>query len=290
MRCVRVADWRIHMTVKTTTKQLGGMRVVDAKKGKRIGKVRSFVFHPREKRCIGILVKRPDAALMFHRKDLFVALDGFHVEDDQIVVHDDPAATDKGAIKSLGVDWDSCVIWVGMPAVTKSGDQLGYISSVSFDAETGVVESFTTEDGAANDLILGKRVIPVRYIKGFRKGQGVPLVQTDDADADSESVECGSVLVADEALDVPVDGGAAAAAGKAAAVVTHKAKSGAARAKAAASEKAEKAKPVARVAARKTGEAVEAGSFAVGRQLGRASGMFAAFKEEFDKASKGEDS
>ena len=99
-----------------------------------------------------------------------------------------------------------------------------------------------------------------------------------------------SILVADEALDASASGGVAAAAGKATAVVTHKAKSGAAKAKAAAAEKTAKAKPAVRTAARKTGEAVEAGSFAVGRQIGRASGMFAAFKEEFDKASKGEDS
>ena len=42
-------------------------------------------------------------------------------------------------------------------------------------------------------------------------------------------------------------------------------------------------------AAKKTGKAVEAGSFAVGKQLGKASGMFAAFKEEYDKAAHGGD-
>ena len=101
-----------------TTKELPNRRVVDGKRGKRIGKVRRFVFHPSEKRCIGFLVKRPDAALMFHRKDLFVALGGFDIDvDGDIVVHDDASATDRGAIKALGVDWDACVIWVGMPVI-----------------------------------------------------------------------------------------------------------------------------------------------------------------------------
>ena len=95
--------------------------------------------------------------------------------------------------------------------------------------------------------------------------------------------------MSDEVLDLPVEGGAAAAAGKATAVVADKAKRGAAKAKAAASEQAERAKPTVAKVAKRTGEAVDAGTFAVGRQLGRASGMFAAFKEEFDKASKGED-
>ena len=279
------------MSTITTTKELDGMRVVDAKKGRRIGKVRSFVFHPREKRCIGFLVRRPDAALMFHRKDLFVSLGGFHIADGQVVVHDDTSATDKGAIRALGVDWDACVLWVGMPVMTKSGSQLGYVRDVSFDRETGEVESLSTEDGATSDLILGRRVVPARFIRGFRKGQGVPLVQAGAYEGEeiADDAELGAVLVSDEALDLSAEGGAAAAAGKATAVVAHKARKGAARAKAVASEKTGKAKPAARAVAKKTGEAVEAGSFAVGKQLGRASGMFAAFKEEFDKAAKGEE-
>lgn len=274
-----------------TTKQLGGLRVVDDKKGKRIGKVRSFVFHPTERRCVGMLVRRPDAALMFHRKDLFVSLSGFHVEDGLIVVHSDPTATDKGAVRDLGVDLDACVIWVGMPVVTQSGESLGFVDVVAFDFDSGMVKSLSTENGATSDVILGKRVIPARYVKGFRKGMGAALVQVDDQaqQHDPGDLECGAILVSDEALDAHVEGGAAAAAGKATAVVTHKAKKGAAKAKAVAVGKAEKAKPAAQKVAKRTGEAVEAGSFAVGKQLGKASGMFAAFKEEFDKASKGGD-
>ena len=275
----------------TTTKKLANRRVIDSKRGKRIGKVRRFVFHPSEKRCIGLLVKRPDAALMFHRKDLFVALDGFEVnEDGDLVVIDDPAATDKGAVKALGVNWDRCVIWVGMPVMTASGELLGFVDEVSFDRKTGVVHSVTTENGAANDAIVGKRTIPASYVKGFRRGQGMALVeagayQGEDPD---EQVERGAIMVSDDAADLAVQGGVAAAAGKATAVAADKAKKGAAKAKKVATERIEEAKPGAQKLANAAGEAVEAGSFALGKQLGKASGMFAAFKEEFDKASRGE--
>ena len=47
------------------------------KPSKRVGKVRHFVFHPKARRVVGFTVKRPDIALMAHRSDLFVALDGF---------------------------------------------------------------------------------------------------------------------------------------------------------------------------------------------------------------------
>ena len=225
-----------------TTKELANRRVVDGKKGKRIGKVRLFVFHPFEKRCIGLLVKRPDAALMFHRKDLFVALDGFSVDaDGALVVHDDPAATDRGAIKALGVDWDACVIWVGMPVMTSGGEVLGFVDTVSFDSETGIVSSLTTENGAANDAIVGKRTIPAEYVKGFRRGQGMALVQAGEYQGEdpNEHVERGAIMVADEALDLDVQGGVAAAAGKATAVVSNKAKKSVVKVKKVASKRIE---------------------------------------------------
>lgn len=275
-----------------TTKQLAGKRVVGGKKGKRIGKVRWFVFHPSEKRCIGLLVKRPDAALMFHRKDLFVALDGFHIDDEgDVVVHDDSDATERGAIKALGVNWEKCVIWVGMPVMTVGGEMLGFVDTVTFDRATGAVHSLTTENGAANDAILGKITIPGSYVKGFKRGQGVALVQAGEYQGETvdEQAERGAIIVSDEALDVSSRGGVAAAAGKATAVATAKAKNGATKARKVVAKRVDEAKPGAQKLAKAAGEAVESGSFAVGKQLGKASGMFAAFKEEFDKASRGED-
>ena len=52
-----------------------------SKKMKRIGKVHSFIFHPHKRRVVGFTVKRPDIALMMHRPDLFVAFDGFDIQE-----------------------------------------------------------------------------------------------------------------------------------------------------------------------------------------------------------------
>ena len=274
-----------------STKKLYGLRVVSGRNGKRIGKVRRFVFHPSERRCIGILVKRPDAALMFHRKDLFVTLDGFEIRGGEVVLSDEPRTTDSAALKALGVNWDKCVIWVGMPVMTESGDYLGYVEAVKFNRDSGVVDSLTTENGAANDAVLGKRTIPGNMVRGFRRGVGIALAPVGDYHGEEldQERELGAILVADEAIDIVAEGGVAAAAGKATAVVTDKAKKGVAKTKAVASEQVDRARPAAQRAAEKTGKAVEAGAFAAGKQLGRASGMFAAFKEEYKKASRGED-
>ena len=274
-----------------TTKELAGLKVFGGRKAKRIGKVRHFVFHPTEKRLVGFTVKRPDAALMFRRKDLFVALGGYDVIDEGLLVHDDPEATDRGACKALGIDWDTCVIWVGMPVITKSGDMLGYVSLVTFDEVTGKIESISTENGAASDALLGTRVIPAALVRGFKRGIGDAIAPMGayDGESETEETERGAILVDDAALELAAEGGAAAAAGRATAIATDKAKKVVGRANAATDQVVDQVKPTAKKVAEKTGAAVDAGMFAAGKQLGRASGMFSAFKDEFQKAMNEED-
>ena len=250
------------------------MRVIGGKKGtKRIGKVRRFVFHPKEKRVVGFVVKRPDLLWMFRRKDLFVAVSGYEIEDGRIVVSNDPAATNRAACKALGVDWDACVLWVGLPVMTEDGDALGVVGSVTFDRKTGVVDSVTTDSGATANALLGKREIPASLVKGFRRGMGAALAQTGAEGEESEEVVLGAILVAEEARDIAVEGGLAEKAGEATAVVVDKAHTA-----------VDKAKPVASAAAKKTGEVVNKGAYATGKQIAATKGMFSGFKEEYDKA------
>ena len=257
-----------------TTDELTGVRVIGGKKGtKRIGKVRRFVFHPKEKRVVGFVVKRPDLLWMFRRKDLFVAVSGYEIEDGRIVVSNDPAATNRAACKVLGVDWDACVLWVGLPVMTEDGDALGVVGSVTFDRKTGAVDSITTDSGATANALLGKREIPANLVKGFRRGMGAALAQTGAEGEESEEVVLGAILVAEEARDIAVEGGLAEKAGEATAVVVDKAHTA-----------VDKAKPVASAAAKKTGEVVNKGAYATGKQIAATKGMFSGFKEEYDKA------
>lgn len=241
---------------------------------KKMGRVRACVFHPSDKRCVGFIVKRPDLALMFHRKDLFVAYNGYDVVDGNIVVRDDPAATDKGACKALGINWDDCVLWVGLPVMCQDGTSFGIVGSVLFDAETGVIDSLMVSQGATANTLLGVRRVPLSMMRGFRRGMGAALT---GGSADDEA-ELGAILVDDAVRDLPVEGGVAEKAGQATAIVGDKAH-----------KAIDKVKPKASEAAAAAGEAVNKGAYATGRQLKRASGMFSAFKEEYDKARHGDE-
>lgn len=255
-----------------TTSELVGTRVMGGKNGaKRIGKIRSFVFHPKEKRCVGFIVKRPDLLWMFHRKDKFVSLEGYDFEDGRAVIRDTPDATDRAACKSLGVNWDDCVLWVGLPVMTKDGQTLGMVGSVAFDRASGSVEFLETNSGVTSNALLGKRNIPASLIVGFKRGMGAALSQSG---AEGDEVVLGAILVADEAKDIPAEGGMAEKAGKATAVAADKAQTA-----------VDKVKPVASAAAEKTGEAINKGAYATGKQISKTKTMFSDFKSEYDKAS-----
>lgn len=253
------------------THDLAGIRVFahrprkdDPDALRKLGKVHACVFHPTEKRCIGMLVKRPDAALMFKRSDAFAALGACMVEGKRVVVADEPQAMGSAAEKALGIDLDECVLWVGMPLVSEGGVVLGTVGRVRFEAETGAVIEVEASQGATANALLGQRVVPAEDILGFRHSSG--------------GEDPGAILVSEDAAASAPAEGAAAKAGKATAVAAAKVR-----------QVKDAAQPTAREAAAQAGAAAEKAAFAAGRQIGRATGMFAAFKEEFDKARNGDD-
>lgn len=263
-----------------TNDELRGVRVLGGKNGtSHIGKVRRLVFHPRERRVVGFIVKRPDLALMFHRKDLFVSINGFDIVDGRVVVRQTSDATDKGACKALGIDWDTCVMWEGLPLMTESGETLGMVGTVTFDRATGAISTVTADAGAAANTLLGTRVIPASYIKGFRRGIGVALVQQDEAGAeqDEDEIELGAILVSDEAMKLVAEGSVAEKAGAATAVAVNKVNT--------------TVKPAVANAAKATTQAVGKGVRAVGKRAEETKDAFSGFKEEYDKArgAKGSD-
>lgn len=258
-----------------TTKELTGTRVIGGKKGtKRIGKVRRFVFHPKEKRVIGFVVKRPDLLWMFHRSDLFVPIDGYDLVDGRVAIRPDAATSGKAYCKEAGLNWDDCVLWVGLPVMSEDGESYGYVGNVTFNRITGTVDCFETDNGATSNALLGKRTIPADMVRGFKRGVGAALAQmgAEGYETDDE-VQLGAMLVSKQVADLDSEGGMAEKAGQATAVAVDKVHT-----------TVDKAKPVVSKAAEKTGEAVNKGAYATGKQISKSKHMFQDFKSEYDKA------
>ncbi len=95
-----------------------------------------------------------------------------NIVDGAIVVHDAPEATDKGACKALGVNWDDCVLWVGLPVMCQDGTEFGLVGSINYDAQTGAIVSLDVTQGQRPTRCSDSVTFPVSMIKGFRYGMG----------------------------------------------------------------------------------------------------------------------
>lgn len=201
-------------------------------KYQKLGRVHAAVFTPDGKHVAGFTIKRPDVAGMVKRADAFLARDSLKVLDEKTVLVTRPEdGLDEAALRRLDLDWDRCIMWSGMDAKTTAGKPLGYVSDAEYDEGSGAVTRFFTADGGMARALIGSFVITPDMVRGYR--DGFMIVEPGDK-------------------SVQLDGGLAGAAGE-----------GYARAKAGASEVGKKVSAAA-------GEAVDKGSFALGRVLGKA--------------------
>lgn len=214
-------------------------KVKKAKKGEtgstvkysKLGKVHMAVFSPDGSRVVGFLVRRPDVVGMVKRDDAFLAWDSFAMADGVLRVTREDAPLDEPARKRLGINWDACIMWAGMDAKTISGKQMGYVSDAEYDEKTGAVSKFYVGDGGVSRAIVGSFEVPPSMVKGYSNGY---------------------MILSDEATKLQLDGGFAAKAGE-----------GYAAAKVKGAEIGKKAGAAA-------SDAVDKGSFALGRALGKA--------------------
>ena len=213
---------------------------------KKLGKIHFPVFTKDGRRVVGYMVKLPDVVGMIKQNDRFVALDAIDVYEGVIAVKDQRDTYDAAAAKRLGVNLDDCLIWTGMDVRTKSGKVVGYCADATFSAKTGTVSSFAITSGAASSMLLGNVEMPVSYLLGYKQGY---------------------MVVSDDIAGLNHSGGVAAKAAEASVVVGDKVKKG------------------TKVLDDKGSAALDKGSRALGKQLGKTRGMFSAFADEYKKAA-----
>jgi sporulation protein YlmC with PRC-barrel domain len=177
-------------------KSLEGLEVVDAK-GNALGSVTHALCHPADPVVVGVEIQPPNVAMVVSRRPRYMALTGVTIAGDHLEV-DDPKnwSGDRGA-KTLGIDWEETVIWVGMPVATQSGTQLGYVRDATFELPDARIRQIALTEGLTSDAAVGTRTIAGELVTGF---------------------ESGSVRVADAAGGAEFSGGLAAKAGTGAAV------------------------------------------------------------------------
>lgn len=275
---------------------------------KYLGKVHLPVFTPNGQQIVGFMVKQPDIAGMIKQPDRFVALDAFAVDDGgDLLVADVRESFDSAAAKRLDIDLDACVIWTGMDVRTQSGTKLGYCADASFNYRTGAVDMFKLTPSGASSALIGYLEMPAGYLLGYSKGAmvvkdeasklefsgGAAAKAAEASVKASEGVKKGAKVL-DEKGSEAVEKGSHAL-GRQIGKTADAFKEFSSEYKKAAGTPAKKASTGAKTAGAKTAGAASgkpakrvssgSGARAVGKQLGRAGGMFSAFASEFKKAA-----
>ena len=282
----------------------------------KLGKIHNVVFAPfkqgQPSQVVGVMVQKPDIAGMIKQDDAFVTLESLETIEQGLCVKDPENNVDKAAIKRLNLDFDTCILWHGMEARTKSGKSLGYVSGAEFDQVSGAVSAFLVGDGAGSEALVGSFAIKPEWLLGYSNG---------------------AMVLSDEAADAQLTGGLAAKAGEGYAAAAAKASEATAKAafalgktlakakraiedatepdaeddserpapiaaedvrlekpsaeERAVADKSAASKPAAKSASKSSTQATaNKAAKGFGMQLGRMGKMFSDFKDEFDKASK----
>lgn len=166
-------------------------------KGRHIGRVADVLFGPNSTSVVGFVVARPRLFFLFDLRDRYVALDRVSFADGQLEIATTGDAWDSAAAKRLGLSWDDTVIWVGMPVKTPSGLRLGSVRDGLFDPATGRLGKIGLTGGLTADVAVGVRDVSGDLVEGF----------------DGEFV-----VVSEKVAAIETSGGAAAVAGKGAAI------------------------------------------------------------------------
>ncbi len=219
------------------------------RRGHKIGKIFKTVFDPSGMRVVGFIVRQPDLLWMFKRPEKFLALDAMEVDDGVARATMGGKSWDDAAIKRMGIDYDKCIIWEGMPVKTTEGEEIGTVDEISFDENTGEIASFFLDDGGVARALVGALEIPTEMVKGYRAKDGLLEV------------------LPEAGKSTRLTGGLAAKAGTATAKVQISAKEGA--------HKAGKA----------AGKAAEKGAEGVGKAIGRVQHMVTDTRDAFNDAS-----
>lgn len=214
------------------------------RRGRKIGKVFKTVFDPSGLRVVGFIVRRPDLLWMFKRPEKFLALDAMDTSEGIVRATKGGASWDDAAIRRCGLDWDKCIIWEGMQVRTTEGEVLGHVDDISFDEATGDIDALFLDDGGTARALIGSVEIPHELMVGYK----------DDW-----------LVVKPEAAECKLTGGLAAKAGEASA------KAGIA------------AKQAGKDAGKAVSKAVDAGSYGLGKGIGRIKNSITGAVDEYKK-------
>ncbi len=137
--------------------QVIGLPVICADNGKKIANVKDVVFCPHKKSVLAFLIESRRYEL---KKKAILAKDVLSLGRDALIINDCSCITDFKELERTQELKERGRL-LGRRIYTKWGEDLGTVEDVLFDHRNGTVEGVEVSDGLLQDIIQGRRILPL---------------------------------------------------------------------------------------------------------------------------------
>ncbi len=131
--------------------------VLCADSGRKAGVVKDIIFSLESKNVKALLLEQSGLSL---KKKVVLLEELLSLGSDAAIINSTNCVTDMDRTAYTEAFQDEGAI-LGLKVFSKAGGDLGIVKDVMFDWRTGKIESFEVSDGVIQDVMQGRKVIPL---------------------------------------------------------------------------------------------------------------------------------
>ena len=131
--------------------------VVCANNGKKAGVIKDIIFCPENKEVRAFLLEHKGLEI---RKKIVKLKSILSLGGDAVII-DSPDCVESLGKASYTAEFKDEGSILGLRIFTRAGEELGIVKDVIFDWRTGRIEGFEVSDGLLQDIMQGRRILPL---------------------------------------------------------------------------------------------------------------------------------
>jgi Uncharacterized protein conserved in bacteria len=139
------------------SRQLIGIRIMDKKTGKLLGKIKNCIFYPDSVKIKGFVV---DCGRWVKNEKVLLISNIYKIGKDMVIADCSKGLTNIDSIPDIKKFMNEKERISGLPVITSDGDEIGYIEDIIIDEHNFTIEGYVITDGIVEDITKGKAVIP----------------------------------------------------------------------------------------------------------------------------------
>ncbi len=134
-----------------------GLPVICASGGKNIGIVKDILFCPESKEVKALLLEQKGFRV---KKRIILIKDVINMGRDAVMVEDSKCIVEMSKAEKTG-ELGKRGLVRGLNVFSREGNNIGAVEDIIFDSTTGHIEGLEITDGIFQDIINGRKIVPV---------------------------------------------------------------------------------------------------------------------------------